>query len=312
MYTVGGRWNREGERWTPLVRRFFSRHPLAAPQAHRRSWNGATWPSATAGPSSRAASIAGFTTSAFCSSPLICAGITSPETRPAGRAHRRRPHHGPAAAKGRLPGVLCRPAVAVHRHHDERRHRPLGGQCHRRRRLAGNRPGTLPHHATLLGASRWRHGPRRYLRRGDRPVLRQATHQGWSAESTWSRGFAWAIYGFTAVHRLSGQAEFLATAGAVPIVYLRRAPQIWSPSGTSIFRADGLPCGTVPLPPSRPAGSVDLSEQVTDAADAARYREAALTILTTLCSDRFLLEIAGLGRHSHARDLSLSQEAGRG
>src|SRR5438132_1246412 len=39
--------------------------------------------------------------------------------------------------------------------------------------------------------------------------LRRSTHQGWSAGSTWSRGQAWAIYGFTAVHRLSGEAEYL-------------------------------------------------------------------------------------------------------
>src|SRR5262249_2855216 len=39
--------------------------------------------------------------------------------------------------------------------------------------------------------------------------VRQSTHQGWAADSTWSRGLAWALYGFTAVHRLSGEREFL-------------------------------------------------------------------------------------------------------
>src|SRR5437763_6845355 len=33
--------------------------------------------------------------------------------------------------------------------------------------------------------------------------LRESTHQGWSPESTWTRGLAWAIYGFTAAHRLA-------------------------------------------------------------------------------------------------------------
>ena len=54
--------------------------------------------------------------------------------------------------------------------------------------------------------------------------LRASTHQGWSADSTWSRGLAWAIYGFTAAYRLSGEAEFLETAQRCADYYLRRAP----------------------------------------------------------------------------------------
>src|SRR5439155_20023483 len=54
--------------------------------------------------------------------------------------------------------------------------------------------------------------------------LHEATHQGYSAKSTWTRGLAWAIYGFTAVHRLSGEAEFLNTARRCAECYLRRAP----------------------------------------------------------------------------------------
>ncbi|HKB35305.1 MAG TPA: glycoside hydrolase family 88 protein, partial [Gemmataceae bacterium] len=33
--------------------------------------------------------------------------------------------------------------------------------------------------------------------------LRQSTQQGRSAESTWTRGLAWALYGFTTAHRLA-------------------------------------------------------------------------------------------------------------
>jgi unsaturated chondroitin disaccharide hydrolase len=118
--------------------------------------------------------------------------------------------------------------------------------------------------------------------------LRQSTHQGWNAESTWSRGLAWAIYGFTAVHRLSGEEEFLGVARRCADCYLRRTP------------AGPVPPWDFDAPEAEPpmwdssAGAItasglwDLSEQVRNEADRDRYRSAALTILRTLCTDAFL------------------------
>jgi unsaturated chondroitin disaccharide hydrolase len=118
--------------------------------------------------------------------------------------------------------------------------------------------------------------------------LRQSTHQGWNAESTWTRGLAWALCGFTAVHRLSGEAEFLATARRCADCFLRRSPP------------DLVPYWDFNLPPEAPhlydssaaaiaaTGLWDLSEAVSDPAERDRYRVAALTALETLCSDRFL------------------------
>src|SRR5439155_25259134 len=60
--------------------------------------------------------------------------------------------------------------------------------------------------------------------------LREGTHQGWQPESTWTRGLAWAIYGFTAAHRLASvgreppDSRFLAVARRCAEYYLRRAP----------------------------------------------------------------------------------------
>jgi unsaturated chondroitin disaccharide hydrolase len=124
--------------------------------------------------------------------------------------------------------------------------------------------------------------------------LRQSTHQGWKASSTWSRGLAWAIYGFTAAHRLACEGrkppddDFLDTACRCADCYLRRAP------------VDLVPPWDFDLPPDAPvlldssaaaiaaSGLWDLSEAVSDAAGRERYRTAALAILQTLCSDAFL------------------------
>jgi unsaturated chondroitin disaccharide hydrolase len=117
--------------------------------------------------------------------------------------------------------------------------------------------------------------------------LRQATHQGWNAGSTWSRGLAWAIYGFTAVNRLSGEQEFLDTARRCADHYLRRAPTglvpPWDFDAPSDRRLWDSSAGAIAA-----SGLWDLSEQVDDAAESARYQAAALSILGTLCSDEFL------------------------
>jgi unsaturated chondroitin disaccharide hydrolase len=118
--------------------------------------------------------------------------------------------------------------------------------------------------------------------------LRQSTHQGWSAESTWSRGLAWAIYGFTAAHRLSGEGEFFDVARRCAECYLRRAP-----TGLVAPWDFDAPEAKPPLWDSS-AGAIaasglwDLSEQVRSETDRDRYRVAALTILQTLCTDEFL------------------------
>jgi unsaturated chondroitin disaccharide hydrolase len=118
--------------------------------------------------------------------------------------------------------------------------------------------------------------------------LRQSTHQGWNASSTWSRGLAWAIYGFTAAYRLSGESEFLDVARRCADYYVEHAP------------AGLVPFGDFDIPEAGPrildssaaaiaaSGLWDLSEEINAASDRERYQSAALTILQTLCSDRFL------------------------
>jgi unsaturated chondroitin disaccharide hydrolase len=118
--------------------------------------------------------------------------------------------------------------------------------------------------------------------------LRQSTHQGWAPESTWSRGLAWAIYGFTAVHRLSGEAEFLDTARRCAGYYLRRAPEGLVPLWDFDLPADAPHLWDSSAGAIAASGLWDLSEQVGEAAEAEHYRAASLAALASLCSDRFL------------------------
>jgi unsaturated chondroitin disaccharide hydrolase len=125
------------------------------------------------------------------------------------------------------------------------------------------------------------------LNSGD--FLRETTHQGYAPNSAWTRGLTWALYGFTAVYRLSGEPEFLAVAQRCADYYLLRAaathmvpwwdfdipeggPRLWDSSAGAIA-ASGL---------------WDLSEAINDPERKEIYRDAALTALETLCGDEFL------------------------
>jgi unsaturated chondroitin disaccharide hydrolase len=118
--------------------------------------------------------------------------------------------------------------------------------------------------------------------------LRLGTHQGWRPESTWSRGLAWSIYGFTAVYRLSGEVEFLGIAKRCAEYWLRRAPDGLVPYWDFDVPADGGRLWDSSAGAIAASGLWDLAEAVTEETERERYRNAALIILQTLCSDRFL------------------------
>ncbi len=55
--------------------------------------------------------------------------------------------------------------------------------------------------------------------------VRESTHQGASAESCWSRGQAWALYGFARCFRLTGARELLDTAVRCADYFLNHLPE---------------------------------------------------------------------------------------
>lgn len=141
---------------------------------------------------------------------------------------------------------------------------------------------------------------RRHLMRGDGSTvhegwfdtstgefLRAATHQGWRADSSWSRGQAWAIYGFTTAYRHTAEPSVLDAARRAADYYISRTP------------ADGVPPNDWYDPaPAHPweasaaaiaaAGMLHLASATDEAADAARYRSYGLRILRTLRSTEFI------------------------
>jgi unsaturated chondroitin disaccharide hydrolase len=115
--------------------------------------------------------------------------------------------------------------------------------------------------------------------------LHQATHQGLSADSTWSRGLAWALYGFMTVYRLSGKVEFLTTAKGCADYYLRHAPPGLVPRWDFDAPEDGRQPWDSSAGAIAASGLLDLAAEI-DPGE--RYQAAALTLLQTLCSDQFL------------------------
>jgi unsaturated chondroitin disaccharide hydrolase len=107
--------------------------------------------------------------------------------------------------------------------------------------------------------------------------LGQSTRQGYRGDSCWSRGLAWALYGFHTAYEYSGDERFLATARACADFYLRNAP----PGGVPWWDFD------VPQGPDR---IYDSSAAAIAAAGLIRQgrKHEARAILETLC-DGFLV-----------------------
>ena len=55
-------------------------------------------------------------------------------------------------------------------------------------------------------------------------VLRRVTVQGYSDNSAWARGQAWALYGYSMMYRETGRPEFIAQAEAIARMLLQRLP----------------------------------------------------------------------------------------
>lgn len=120
-------------------------------------------------------------------------------------------------------------------------------------------------------------------------LLRKTTWQGYSDSSAWSRGQAWALYGFTTMYRLTKDVKYLDQANKIATFILNH----------KYFPKDGIPYWDFDAPnlPNElrdaSAGAImasaflELSDYV-KGAEKKKYLSTAELILTTLSSDEYL------------------------
>jgi unsaturated chondroitin disaccharide hydrolase len=127
-----------------------------------------------------------------------------------------------------------------------------------------------------------------YYDAATRQLVRRSQGAAYADGSTWARGQAWALLGFAAAYRESGQAEFLDAARKVTDWYLAHVPDDMVPYWD--FLAPDIPAA--PRDSSAAAiaasGMLDLALHDPDPLRRARYAQAARLTLSSLMSPSYL------------------------
>ncbi|MEQ1885738.1 MAG: glycoside hydrolase family 88 protein [Bryobacteraceae bacterium] len=137
---------------------------------------------------------------------------------------------------------------------------------------------------------------RRVLVRGDGSVghegifdtdtgefLRQTTHQGYRGDSCWSRGLAWATYGFTTAYEYSRDPHFLETAQACADYYITHSPSDGVPPWDFSAPAENRTLLDSSAAAIFAAGLTRLCRLVPDSMKGHLYWSTAVQILRALC-----------------------------
>ena len=142
------------------------------------------------------------------------------------------------------------------------------------------------------------HTTRRTLVRGDGSVaqegifdvatgefLRQTTHQGYRGDSCWSRGLAWALYGFGACYEFARDPRFLETAEACADYYITHTPNNGVPPWDYNAPAESRKMVDTSAAAIAASGFLRLSRILADPVKGHLYWCTGIKILRTLCEN---------------------------
>ncbi|MBA2115167.1 glycoside hydrolase family 88 protein [Bremerella alba] len=122
--------------------------------------------------------------------------------------------------------------------------------------------------------------------------LEQTTHQGLRGDSSWARGLAWSLYGYSKCYQLTQDEQYLAVAMRNADFWIANLPEDKVPFWD--FDADVSQPAPWGAQKETSAGAIaasgllDLSKQTKDSAKAAQYKETALAMLDALVTPEYL------------------------
>jgi len=145
-------------------------------------------------------------------------------------------------------------------------------------------------------------------------VISRKTVQGYSDESTWARGQAWGLYGFTMAYRETDSTLFLATAKKIADYFIDHLPEDNVPYWD--FVAPNIPDEEKDASAAAIAASglLELSGLVSESDKKVKYQNAAFDILESLCSVNYLAEgtnssgilLHGVGNNNSGSEVDVS------